>query len=624
MQSIKVAAKISRVKRSPVWASFEEAGKVARCKLCSREFVRQSGTTNLFQHLRSAHKEQYAAAVGEKPIALPTCSEKPSESAGDVAATVKPKTCAGTKPVSAFFRQPNLRTCDGSRAGMITEKVIDWIVDSTRPFSIVSDPGLVDLLRFTEPQYKLPSGTHFSSLIKKRHTICIGEMKKLLSSHATAGASLTTDGWSLTSSQSFVTHTVHFLDNQWNVVSGVFETGVFQGSHTAEKLAACTTEICDKFGLDDTQVVGVTHDEAANMVAAGRLLEEKHQGWVSCVCMAHRLQTVVRHAMDMKDVSKLLSKSRKLVGHFKHSCLAAKTLTNKQQQLNPLVQPLKVVQDVSTRWNSTYYMLQRLVKLRVPLTAVLCDDQLTPKRQDHEMLLKDNEWMLAEHLIELLEPFEMATTAVSGQRYVTLSLLLPVVSHLYLEVSSTLEKQLPTAAKNVAAKLKSKVTRKFPEISTPSPSSLSVVAAALDPRFRHLNFLDSDKAEAVKEEVLDRAEEQFGTKATTNLLEPPAKRAAPTGSLSRLFKSRATEPGEPAGKYPTRLDREVEVYFEEAEVDTEEDPLAWWMASSVSPCGRTSSASTQRARNICSIRACVLRSWPSRHEAQECSVASAH
>ena len=265
---------------------------------------------------------------------------------------------------------------------MITEKVIDWIVDSTRSFSIVSDPGLVDLLRFTEPQYKLPSRTHFSSLIKKRHTICIGEMKKSLSSHATAGASLTTDRWSSTSSQSFVTHTVHFLDNQWNVESGVLETGVFQGSHTAEKLAACTTEICDKFGLDDTQVVGVTHDEAANMVAAGRLLEEKHQGWVSCVCMAHRLQTVVRHAMDMKDVSKLLSRSRKLVGHFKHSCLAAEALTNKQQQLNPLVQPLKVVHDVSTRWNSTYYMLQRLVKLRVPLTAVLSDDQLTPRSRD--------------------------------------------------------------------------------------------------------------------------------------------------------------------------------------------------------------------------------------------------
>ena len=117
------------------------------------------------------------------------------------------------------------------------------------------------------------------------------------------------------------------------------------------------------------------------------------------------------------------------------------------------------------------------------------------------------------------------------------------------------------------------MTRKFPEISTPSPSSLSVVAAALNPRFRHLNFLDSDKAEAVKEEVLDRVEEQFGTTATTNLLEPPAKRAAPTGSLSRLFKSRATDPGEPAGKYPARLDREVEVYFEEAEVDIEEDPL---------------------------------------------------
>ena len=57
------AAKVSRVKRSPVWAYFDNIGRTPRCKLCSREFVRQSGTTNLFARLSFAHMEQHSAAV---------------------------------------------------------------------------------------------------------------------------------------------------------------------------------------------------------------------------------------------------------------------------------------------------------------------------------------------------------------------------------------------------------------------------------------------------------------------------------------------------------------------------------------------------------------------------------
>ena len=67
-------AKVSLTKRSSAWAYFEEADSVAKCNSCSREFVRQSGTTNLFQHLISAHKDQYAAAVGKGPATQSTAT----------------------------------------------------------------------------------------------------------------------------------------------------------------------------------------------------------------------------------------------------------------------------------------------------------------------------------------------------------------------------------------------------------------------------------------------------------------------------------------------------------------------------------------------------------------------
>ena len=121
------------------------------------------------------------------------------------------------------------------------------------------------------------------------------------------------DGWSSTATQSFKTHTVHFINGKWELVSGVLETGVFSGSHTAERLVQDSQKVVSDFDIVFDSVVAVTHDEAANTVAAGRCLYEEC-GWHSDVCMAHRLQTSVRHAMDMKEVTKVLACSRSLLG----------------------------------------------------------------------------------------------------------------------------------------------------------------------------------------------------------------------------------------------------------------------------------------------------------------------
>eukprot|EP00117_Sycon_ciliatum_P006073 scpid76706/ scgid9762/ Zinc finger BED domain-containing protein 1; Putative Ac-like transposable element; dREF homolog len=571
-------AKVSLTKRSPAWAYFEEADSVARCNSCSREFVRQSGTTNLFQHLISAHKDQYAAAVGKGPATQSTATTTACTS--NVERSGSAMTSAGTKPVTSFFGTDNLRTCDSRRSGMLTESIIDWIVDSSRPFSIVEDRGLIDLLKLTEPEFKVPSRTHFASLINKRHMLCIQELKTMLSTDADAGVCLTTDGWSSTSTQSFITHTVHFVfvDKDWKIVSGVLETGVFSGTHTGERLAMYSMDVAKRFGLQPSQVVAVTHDEAANMVTAGRLMAER-SGWLSCVCMAHRLQTVVRHALALKEVAKLLCRSRKVVGHFKHSCLAAEALASKQQQLNASQTPLKVVQDVSTRWNSTYYMLSRLLKLRVALTAVLCDPDITPKRDDRNMLLKDREWDLAEQLMDLLGPFEMATTAVSGQKYATLSILMPICTHLYSEVQANPEKSISTAAQKVADKLCSEMERKFPDVVQANPTSIPVVASALDPRFRGLVFLDKEKSAAVWDVVKDMAEERAINSGTVESIEPEAKRlkTSATSGLSRLLQSRHKE--DAPVDLSAKLHREIDLFSEEPQIDLEADPLEWWRSN---------------------------------------------
>ena len=535
----------TRVKRSPVWAYFDEgpsSASTVTCKLCDGKLARQSGTTNLFNHLKSHHNDKYLEVVGAKP----PCS-------GDAS-----KTAAGIKPVSTSFSSELKRPCDKNRAGVITDCILDWIVDSIRPLSIVSDKGLVHLMQVCEPSYSVPSRTYLTSLLDKRHKSCKQELIELLKSAGTAGVSLTTDGWSSSATQSFVTHTVHFINPEWELVSGVLETGLFQGSHTGVNLAEFSDRVVSDFGISGGTVVGICHDEAANMVAAARILCDNND-WTSHVCMAHRFQTVTRHALDLQNLSTLLARSRRLVGQFKHSCLATEALSNKQAQLDPSKQPLRLIQDVATRWNSSFYMLRCLLELRVAVTAVICDAKLTPKRGDRELLLKDSQWKLAEELTSLLEPFEVATTVISSQSYVTLSLLMPVVSHLYETVSTAATESSSATCRTVASILKSELKRKFPDTFQSHPASLPILCAALDPRFHHLAFLDGDKAAATKQAITDLLHQHKPDSGTgVETIEPSAKKPKPSGGLSRLL-------GPPARALSsstdmkTAIDREVEL-----------------------------------------------------------------
>ena len=117
----------------------------------------------------------------------------------------------------------------------------------------------------------------------------------------------------------------------------------------------------------------MTHDQAANVNLAGEILWEE-LAWENVSCSAHCLQLAIKGALEghQRHLDRLLAKCRSLVGHFKHSALATSILDEKQRQLG-IKQPLHVVQACATRWNSTFYMLRRLLQLKSPLALMLAD-----------------------------------------------------------------------------------------------------------------------------------------------------------------------------------------------------------------------------------------------------------
>lgn len=77
-----------------------------------------------------------------------------------------------------------------------------------------------------------------------------------------------------------------------------------------------------------------------------------------------------------------------------------------------------MLQDVQTRWKATYYMLQHFIELDNSIRGTLGLLDKAPQS------LNFDEWTLLKEMCTVLRPFEEATKAVSGESYITASIVI--------------------------------------------------------------------------------------------------------------------------------------------------------------------------------------------------------
>lgn len=124
-------------------------------------------------------------------------------------------------------------------------------------------------------RYQLPSRTYFTQKIEERYTEIKDKLIKTL--EGCESVALTTDIWTSVGVEAFMGVTCHCVGNNWELNSFILTTLPLDERHTAANIAEWLQNDVSNFGIPPEKVKAIVHDNAANVVAATKLLREKHR-----------------------------------------------------------------------------------------------------------------------------------------------------------------------------------------------------------------------------------------------------------------------------------------------------------------------------------------------------------
>ena len=185
------------------------------------------------------------------------------------------------------------------------------------------------------------------------------------------------------------------------------------GKKTAEDCRRNLITMLDEVGLRLTSISVLVTDTEPTMNSMGRILEERDNvPWIGC--LDHLINLVTAIAFDFTSTKEIMVKARKLIGTFTGSSQNLERLISAQEILRNDSIPKTLIQDVVTRWWSTYKSIERLLDLKPVI------DYLTHANPPVGYTLEIDEWETLEVIKTVLEPFRNMQLYLEGSEYETI------------------------------------------------------------------------------------------------------------------------------------------------------------------------------------------------------------
>ena len=320
------------------------------------------------------------------------------------------------------------------------------------------------------------------------------------------------DGWSKYH-HGYIGIIITYLTAEWKRATLALAHLPYDDHHTAPNLAELLKTSLDKWNLLG-KFQFLTSDSAANMMAMG-----PHLGDVEHVkCLNHVLQLVINdEVFKGEQAKKTIETIRRFTNYVSNSVLLDGECRKIAENIG--VQYKAFSQDVPTRWNSTFDMLQSFIK-NEPIVRKIAEDNYWKAKA--KINLSNCEWDYVKALCDVLGPFK-ETTMMLQRDEATLSQYIPTIKIIEDKLTETSTRpQEPVMesvagsswspangaglgmGKKIAAKFSTKGLKRrllenlLSRVGDLEEEEAYQLSSLLDPRYKQWCFKEEKQEEAIK------------------------------------------------------------------------------------------------------------------------------
>jgi hypothetical protein len=180
-------------------------------KYCNAEFSDHGNTSCMRSHINSKHKN------------IKMCIYEVAKSQRE-------------RSIKNAYANINVYKGDSERHKNLTNAVVEFLVETNQPLSLVDNPSFIKMLNKFDNKYKLPCRQTITqkNIIEKFESVKQIVQKELDTADY---VSLTLDGWSSVSNNSYLGITSHYIDEDFEFQSCLLALKYAPMSHTGVNLS---------------------------------------------------------------------------------------------------------------------------------------------------------------------------------------------------------------------------------------------------------------------------------------------------------------------------------------------------------------------------------------------------
>ncbi|CAF1116182.1 unnamed protein product [Brachionus calyciflorus] len=426
------------------------------------------------------------------------------------------------------------------------EKLVTFMVVTNQPNSLVEHNSFREFYQELNSNYNPPCrATYRNSFLLERYQVIKSYVQAEL--NKITKCSISADTWTYIN----VILCLEYLNND----------------HNSQYLYDKLIDIVKSWSITE-KLIGATSDSGANFKAAIELFPEKT---LKLLCAGHKLNLCVNDIFKIKNISEkngkyfifdfnehgdlrkqeinietknliendnkiknyincIIKKCKHLVGSVKYSESLERNLKNVQKQLN-YRHSKKLIQEVCTRWGSTFDLLMSIIINKDALNTMKydptcqCISNYVSNESDYEAI---------EELCTILDPLKELTTIFSSRNYVSITHLFPTIYYfLNKEFESIVFKN--EKVERLKEILIESLEKRFKYLFK---NDVFKAITYLDPSYKNFEFIsDSFDRKTIITETKLFLKDYYSKQIKKNVISPPSNQTdqllTPLDSFSR-------------------------------------------------------------------------------------------